>query len=339
MNTISDEQARYVCAQIDRLVTVEMRISDYSRGVIVNLYEAAKAAQGGQPISLTAARFIMERAETGRPFIVTTGAGVAGFLPEGETDGPPGAIALAMAIHSLTGAIPVFVTDSPYVKNIEATAIAGGFGLRNTEEIRRFPFTTMVLSLSAGEASRAEAVRYVEELDPCLVIAVEKIGTTPDGHAASASGTRVSPSTFGLAEAMFDRAREKGIGTIGVGDNGNELGFGKITDAIHRFKPRGAELATRVDADVLFPANTSNWGAYAIAAALALLSGRQDIAHTPEGERRILEACVAHGAADGSTGRHMLAVDGMAAEAHYALLTLLQHIVRNGSLTNYRRPF
>jgi hypothetical protein len=32
---------------IDRLVTVEMRLSPYARGVLGGLYDAARAAQGG----------------------------------------------------------------------------------------------------------------------------------------------------------------------------------------------------------------------------------------------------------------------------------------------------
>ena len=38
----------------------------------------------------------------------------------------------------------------------------------------------------------------------------------------------------------------------------NEIGFGKITEAVHRCKPEGTKLATRVATDVLYVANTSN---------------------------------------------------------------------------------
>ena len=54
--------------------------------------------------------------------------------------------------------------------------------------------------------------------------------------------------------------------------------------------------------------NTSNWGAYAVEAALAALVNRPEIMHTAEIEKRMLEACVATHAADGSTGRHIMQV-------------------------------
>ncbi len=91
--------------------------------------------------------------------------------------------------------------------------------------------------------------------------------------------------------------------------------------------------------DVLLPANTSNWGAYAVEAALAALTGRPEIMHSAEIERRMIEACVATHAADGSTGRHIMQVDGMPAEVSYAIVTMLGCIVRNGLLTGFKRAF
>ena len=58
MDGRDDPNLENICRNIDRLVTVEMRISDYARGVIAKLYDAACLAQGGEPLSLVAARLI-----------------------------------------------------------------------------------------------------------------------------------------------------------------------------------------------------------------------------------------------------------------------------------------
>ena len=70
-----------------------------------------------------------------------------------------------------------------------------------------------------------------------------------------------------------------------------------------------------------------------------MLTGKPEIMHSAAIERRMIEACVdAHGA-DGSTGRHILQVDGMPADASCAIVTMLGCIVRNGLLSGFKRAF
>lgn len=327
-----------ICRQIDRLITVEMRISDYSRGVIAKLYDAAVKAQNDLPLSMQAAGHVLAHAKEGRHFFVITGAGNPKFLPEGETDGPPGAVVLARAIHQATGAIPILLTDEPFVDNVKATALAAGLGLRDAELLKGIPYSTAVLPLVPGDAADELCKSYLDKFDPTLMISIEKIGPSSAGIAHSASGTPAA-DTHCRAEPLFDDASARGIATIGIGDNGNEMGFGKITPAVHKHKPAGEKLATRVDADVLVAANVSNWGGYGVVAAMAAMTGDQALLHSAKAERRILEANVAHGAADGSTGRHIMAVDGMDEDVQYAVVTMLQHIVKNGLISGFKRGF
>jgi hypothetical protein len=338
MNDGGDPNLENICRNIDRLVTVEMRISDYARGVISKLYDAACAAQGGEPLSLLAARLILKNAKPGDVIFLTTGAGDPRFLPAGETDGPPGVAALALAIHAATGATPILLTEDEFVENLEATTLAAGLGLRSPEMARTTPWTTAVLPLTSGPDAERQAQFYLDAFCPTLLIAIEKIGPNPVGIAHTASG-KPTADNRARAEFLFDIGRERDIPSIGVGDNGNEIGFGRILDAVRRYKPAGETLGTRVATDVLLPANTSNWGAYAIEAAMAAVLGRADIMHTPDIERRMLEACVRTNAVDGSTGRHIMAVDGMPAEIHYAIVTMLGGILRNGLIKGFKRPF
>ena len=335
---LSEKQVTNVGNNIDRLVTVEARISDNSRGVISKLYGAAREAQGDAPLSILAARQILDTLGPGKTVFLVTGAGDPQFLPAGETDGPPGMVALALAVYSATGAIPILLTDEPYVANVEATALACGLGIRDPELVAGTPYTTAVLPIAAGEAAEAQAKAYVERFSPAMMISIEKLAPNIHGVACSSTGTPTTPLR-GRAEYLFDIAAAAGIPTLGIGDNGNEIGFGKILEAVHTHKPNGEKVGTRVATDVLVAANTSNWGAYGVEAALAVLTQRPELMHGAEIERRMLEACVAANGVDGSTGRHIMAVDGMPADVQYALVTMLGCIVRNGVAIAFKRGF
>ena len=327
-----------LCRNLDRLMTVEARISDYSRGVIQHLYAAACEAQGGGPLSLLAARLVLQHARAGQPVFIATGAGDARFMPAGETDGPLGACALAWTIHAATGAVPILLTETMFQANLTATALAASLGVRDPELAMQTPYATTILPIAADDGAAEQARGYLDRFQPTLLIAVEKSGPSRDGTAYRASGNP-SPPTRGRTEHLFDQAAARGIASIGIGDNGNEIGYGKIEEAVRTHKPRGDKLATRVATDVLVAANTSNWGAYAVCAAIAAVLDRPEVFHDAAMERRMLEACVAANGADGSTGRHVLAVDGTPAEVQYAIVTLMGTIVRNGLLKGYKRPF
>jgi hypothetical protein len=336
--TVAEEQLALMGRHIDRLVTVEARISPTSRNVIVQLYEAACVAQGGGPLSMLAGRQILENLVPGKVVFLTTGAGDPRWLPAGETDGPPGVAALALAIHAATGAVPLLFTEAPFVNNLTATTLAAGLGIRAPELALSTGFTTAILPLAHDDTAEREAVCYLDDYKPAMVISIEKLAPNPQGIAHTSTGTPTAGNRA-RAECLFDEAARRGIPSLGIGDNGNELGFGLIADAVAKYKPNGARLCARVKTDVLIPANTSNWGAYAVEAALAALTGRCEIMHSAEVELRMIEACVATHGADGSTGRHTLQVDGMPADVSCAVVTMLGCIVRNGLVTGFKRAF
>lgn len=335
---IEPAQLDLIGRHIDRLVTVEARISPNSRNVIVHLYEAACAAQGGGPLSMLAARQILRHLGPGKVVFLTTGAGDPRFLPAGETDGPPGVAALALAIHAATGAVPILLTEAPFCENLAATTLAVGLGIRPTEHALDTAYTTAVLPLAHDESAEQQAASYLDTYQPAMVISIEKIGPNKHGFAHTSTGTPTAADRA-RAECLFDEAARRGIPSLGIGDNGNELGFGLIADAVAKHKPNGERLCTRVKTDVLVPANTSNWGAYGVEAALAALVGKPELMHSADTERRMIEACVTAHGVDGSTGRHLLQVDGMPADASCAIVTMLGCIVRNGLVSGFKRAF
>jgi hypothetical protein len=110
--------------------------------------------------------------------------------------------------------------------------------------------------------------------------------------------------------------------TVGVGDGGNEIGMGNARPRLVRRRSPLARVASVVRVDHLVVSGTSNWGAYGIVAALSRL-GSAPLLHTPALERRLVEACVKAGAADGVTRRREATVDGLSLDLHAAVVELL----------------
>jgi D-glutamate cyclase len=121
--------------------------------------------------------------------------------------------------------------------------------------------------------------------------------------------------------------------TIGIGDGGNEIGMGRIPwDTIRRNIPNGELIACRVPTDHLIVAGVSNWGAYALAAGVALLRGVELPAELfdPDREREILQVMVDAGPlVDGVTGKQQATVDGLSWDDYIKPLVEIGKIVRS----------
>jgi hypothetical protein len=81
--------------------------------------------------------------------------------------------------------------------------------------------------------------------------------------------------------------------------------------------------------DYLVVAGVSNWGSYGVVAALSRLTG-VELLHTPEIERRLIQACVSAGACEGVTRRREPTVDSLNADIHAGVVDLLRLAARSG---------
>src|SRR4051812_21420587 len=92
---------------IDRAVNIEMRFRvGLPRGVTYPLYEAARKKQK-KPLPWPAAKPLKERISPGKNVFVAPGGATPRAPPAGETDGPPGAAAIARAIEFGLGGKPI----------------------------------------------------------------------------------------------------------------------------------------------------------------------------------------------------------------------------------------
>lgn len=339
------EEFLVVGENIDRLVTLEIRPRNNLTGVIGGLYGALREKLG-QPLSLLAARRLMESVKARDVVIIATGAGQPPYLARGETDGPPGAVALARALHLGLGAVPVLVGEERYLGPIEASARAIGLSPQPFEVARGMLYATSIVPLPLGSEEGALGRDLFSKYNPKAVIAVEKPGANRAGVRHSATGLSRPSELFARLEELFEEARRRGVLTIGIGDNGNEIGFGTVEEAVRRYQrfgercrcPCGQGVACATPADVVVVTGTSNWGAYGVEAALALLLGNPRLIHDGTLERRVVDACSQAGAADGATGMLTPTVDGTPLWLQGHLVELLSLLVEHATV-ELRREF
>lgn len=235
--------------------------------------------------------------DKGNVFLLT-GFYVAGFA---ETDGPVGTCVLAKALEKI-GYRPVIITDD-YCK--------GFFELENLKVI--------YLSNTVDEKDLAELVSIYY---PKGMISIERCGKNKFGEYANMRGISISEYTAPL-DKLFEQY--KGIiPTIGVGDGGNEIGMGNLSDVIAN------ELSLEpcvVGADDLVIATVSNWGAYGIACALGIVTGNK-LLPTFEWVESYIKKTIDIGSVDGVTHERIVSVDGKGMDIEKEIIDSLRLLER-----------
>src|SRR5688500_4294238 len=180
------------------------------------------------------------------------------FVPRGEvaapeTDGPVGTALLAAALAAC--GVPASVAvDTPCAAAVRAAVDSAGGGVAVDEVGVDEGLDRLIGDWRRTGVSHA--------------IAIERCGLSADGKPRNMRGVDVSPWT-----APLDRlVTGGGWVTIGVGDGGNEIGMGKLAAGlIARTVPNGERIACTTAAEHLIVAGVSNWGAYGLMAALAVV--------------------------------------------------------------------
>lgn len=325
-----DENIEYIGEGIDRLVTLDVR----ARGVIYNLYDAARKLVDS-PLTLTAARRIVETVKNGDTVIITTGFRV---LPQKvqETDGPLGAAALAKSLIKAFNANPIVVIEEPSREIMASTLRALGINpVMNEADFKKGENSVLILDFPFELENAIEAAkRIVEKYKPSLVFATEKAGRNVKGEYHTMRGVNIS-SFHAKIEPLIEEARSRGILTIGVGDGGNEVGMGNIREAIEKFVPYAKEcqcpckggIAAESKVDLLVVASISNWGVYGIEACIAALTENMEALHTAEEEEEMLRNSIKAGAVDGVTSKPELSVDSAPLKVHTSIIRILEGLI------------
>ena len=184
--------------------------------------------------------------------------------PSCETDGPPGAAHIALALHR--AGIPCRVATDMVNERVVLASLWGA-GLPGD-----FPVDTVSMDnrgIDGGKPLK-EVIAAWRNADPPIthVISIERGGPAADGKPHNFSGDDISQTNAPLHK-LFEAGDWT---TIGIGDGGNEIGMGNLpTDLIARHVKHGDKVACVTRCDHLIVCGTSNWGGWALPASIGLL--------------------------------------------------------------------
>jgi len=330
---------------LDNLVNIDGR----GYGVCNILYEAAYKKSGG-PVTMKAARALLDTLKEGDAVFIFTGFILKDFNMA-ETDGPPGAAALARALIAARGVKPVFVIPAEVKPALKALAGIMGFHLLDDlAAVKKTPLSagfvefTKDSTAAVSEAAGVIAAAGKAGLPPKYAIAVECSGANEKGVYHNSTGKDIS-GLQAKSDVLFDAlcracpatgSGRAGVPSLAIGDLGNECGMGTLAPHIAKFIPRaaagscecgcGGGILAATSAATVLTATVSNWGAYGLCAALAFLSKKPEALHTAELERRALTAASEAGLID-MYGWQIPAVDGTNLAKNTALVTLMEECV------------
>jgi hypothetical protein len=231
--------------------------------------------------------------------------------------------------------VPLFVSSEWQAPPIVAAARASGLVMVDPETaIQRASWAAALLPYNETGNSLEAAAKLLDHYEPTALVAIEALGPNSAGVIHSIMGRPLLGSP--AYHHLFELASERGIATLGIGDGGNEIGFGRILDAIQDIQPYGRTcqcpcdkgIATIVKTDALVFAAVSNWGAYGVAAMVALLSESLQALHDADIERRMLERCLAAGAVDGGLANHGFTVDSIDGRVSSGLVLMLATMIK-----------
>ena len=231
----------------------------------------------------------------GKRVLIVTGFCIRAAMI-GENDGLSGSLALADALHRL-GHQVVLLTDQ---------FSAGLLAAAQTLFSKTFP---LVILNQDQRLADSQIDALINDFKPTQLVAIERPGSAVDGHRYSMRGELLD-DLVPAADRLLSPPFPRNYTTIAIGDGGNELGLGGLRDALKDKVMHGELIFCATSADHIIPSGISNWGAYALVAAISVLSGRC-LMRPPEHELAILQSLLAAGAVDGCTKKCELSVDGV----------------------------
>jgi hypothetical protein len=327
--------AKIVGEYIDRICTVEMRPGggNLPRGVIHRLYDAARQ-RFGEPLVYRMASRLQDTVAAGDNVLILTGAGGPPVLPNAEVDGILGAVAIAKVLHYGLGANVVLMTEQRAELPVRAAIQGAGMNVRRLDESDPGNAVVFIATPIDRDEGVAHATEVFEKLTPTAVIGIEKLAPNHVGVIHGATGLNYD-DVHTKSDVYFGAARDRGVLTCGIGDGGNEVGFGVIREAVAEIMPAGRVClcpcqggsAAAVATDEFVVAAISDWGGYALNAMLAYLTRSTAAMIGPDELERMLRATVNAGAFDGATGRPSLSDDGVPIESQRAYVTILRQLV------------
>ncbi|MBU1049837.1 DUF4392 domain-containing protein [Candidatus Bipolaricaulota bacterium] len=294
--------------QIDQVISGEGFIAPPSSAYIQRLQAALS-----EPVPLTLLIADRLRQLKGKHVSLFTGFVVPKLYPRGENDGPLGTLALARTLKRC-GLIPTIWVDPPLLEN--AMWLAAELGVE-------LDIHSIDLDL-LGQVT-----------PPATALAIEKPGRNAQGVMHTFDGIAIDGGSIPIDD-LFMQWQTAGTLTIGIGDRGNEVGFGNLAKTVAQLLPVsatcrcgcGGGVVSVTPSQLFLPAAVSNWGAYGIAAALAILERDGRLLYLPDEEERLLHVAAVRGCVDGVRRQSGFGVDGLGGRVSIAIVQELRTIAQ-----------
>ncbi|OUM86060.1 MAG: hypothetical protein BAA01_01545 [Bacillus thermozeamaize] len=330
-----------IAERIDQMIQLDVA----SRNVIQTIYPIARQ-HAGRPLAMLAAERLHKQVKPKDVVFIATGwPDRPHITPEiAETDGPPGAAVLARALHIGLNCVPIVLIEEHLVPAMKIVLEATGLRVVRPEEAIKAITSSAPIHAAAVigfPSDKTEAERKAKELvdayQPAALVVVEKGGMNEQETIHTSRGADTTEH-MAKVDYLVKELNKRGVLTIGIGDGGNEVGMGTIASELKRIIPYGEKclcgcgggITPCVPTDVLVAASISNWGAYGVAACLALLTKNLNVFHDEALEERLLARSADAQLIDGITGYVMPSADGLDVSVHKAFVKVMREVVIQG---------
>ena len=326
--TRDELEKRNVGENLDALMNLDPR----GYGVCRILYEGSRAYTGS-PIAMSAAEALCSAISPGDTVYILVGFVL---LPHKvpEMDGSVSAMLLARALVLAFGAKPVIVCPQDSVEAFKRCANV--VGLHCYEDLD----TALELPLSMGivpftkdaQRAQAQAKALCDRYLPAAAISVEACGANKRGVYHNALGKDVSPLEA-RSDVLWNELLARGVENVAIGDLGNEIGMATIAEHIKKYIPFSTEgecpcgcgggILSATRADHIITATVSDWGCYALIAALAYLKRDINILQREDMCSEVMRVLSRNGLID-MTGSLLPGVDGFDTRMNVSILSLMR---------------
>ena len=148
-----------------------------------------------------------------------------------ESDGPPGAVAVARTLVTI-GRAPVVLAIEDYAQSALQLCVEASGPAATAPEVAGFPTANR---WTPADDERLEVLRASASSLVCL----ERAGEASDGVCRTMRGLPMGPTLLGHMNRLLG---SPGMQSVGIGDGGNELGMGSLYEDICAAIPKGAEI-------------------------------------------------------------------------------------------------
>ncbi len=288
-------------------------------GVCKLLYKAAYDFTG-KPLCLNAAQLLCDTLKKDATVFILTGFILSPFN-KAETDGAISSVLLSSALEKAFGVKTVIVCPEEAEKAIIKLS-----------ELLSAKTQTVVFTKDFEKADEFSD-KILSSGYPDAVISIECPSANKHGIYHNAGGVDVS-QLEAKTDILFEKLCIAGVPNIAIGDLGNEIGMGTISDCIENHIPSDCEccgkggITARTKADNIITATVSDWGCYSLICMLAYMTGNPEIMHDSSLQEKMMNVAAQNGLID-MWGEHIPAIDGFGVKITGLIVDLMRETTLN----------